>query len=306
MSSIQHHEGDELFSNHQISVIDCRACGYAHLKSLPSNSDLEKYYQDSFYQKTKKNYFSDFERDSEWWSLNYKWLLLETIGLLKLERISKPKLLDIGSGPGLLMHVANNLGFDSVGVEPSTEAFNYSRKRFSLNVHNTTLDNFIGNPGEFDVIVSYLVLEHILDPLNFLRKAREFLSTDGIMCIVVPNDFNPIQRALSKVGYPSWWVDPKDHLNYFNLTTLENLCKKADLIVVDTTVTFPIDLFLLMGDDYINSPEVGPKCHQRRKHLEFALDNNVELKKGLYNGFKSAGIGRELVFFVRRNESKSR
>jgi hypothetical protein len=62
---------------------------------------------------------------------------------------------------------------------------------------------------------------------------------------------------------------------------------------------FPIDIFLLMGDDYIGNQEIGREAHQRRKKLEFSFYNsgNIEILNNLYEQMTKLGIGRELVFF---------
>ena len=68
--------------------------------------------------------------------------------------------------------------------------------------------------------------------------------------------------------------------------------------------TFPIDLFLLMGDNYIGNDEVGRKCHTRRMNFEKAIlqsDNNLFDIKKLYSFFSEIGIGREIFMIGRKN-----
>lgn len=297
------HKGKTLFKNTQCEVIDCRSCGFVHVNPLPKQTELDDFYEKRFYQNEKKSYFSDYERDESWWQINYEGLLKTMLGMSgKGSGKAKPySLLDIGSGPGLFLKVAENLGIESVGIEPSAEAHKYSRKRHGCDVVNTTLEEFSPN-RKFDFIHSSLVLEHVLDPKAFVSKSVKMLNRGGLLCIIVPNDFNPIQKINLQLGKSEWWVSPFEHLNYFNGKSLKKLLKRAGLNIVHESVTFPIDLFLLMGVDYITNSEVGKQCHEMRKTLEYNLHktNNHEFQTRLYKSFFQAGIGRELVIIGKK------
>jgi hypothetical protein len=61
-----------------------------------------------------------------------------------------------------------------------------------------------------------------------------------------------------------------------------------------------MELFLLMGDDYVTNSQLGPACHARRKRLEAALP--IELRRALYRSFASVGLGRNCVVIARRHD----
>ena len=297
------HKGKILFDNGTETVIDCKKCGFAHVNPLPSQNELNDFYEKKFYQSVKKNYFSDFERDHDWWALNYNWIIDELIKLSgKKSNKSTSSLLDIGSGPGLFLDVARSRGLDALGIEPSTNAFKHSVKKYKCKVLNTTLEKVDSSVGKFDYISSYLVMEHILDPYHFLMKSKSLLAKNGLICIVVPNDFNPIQKIKIQLGGQPWWVNPKEHLNYFTGKSLKKLFEKAGLEVVYQRTSFPLDLFLLMGQDYTSNAALGPNCHNMRKTFEFNMNasGSVEFKEDLYKAFSKLGIGRELVIIGKK------
>jgi hypothetical protein len=74
--------------------------------------------------------------------------------------------------------------------------------------------------------------------------------------------------------------------------------------VIHRETTFPIDLFLLMGDNYIGDDALGRECHGRRKNLEhnLALAGLSGLKRDLYKAMAGLGIGREVVLIARKPE----
>jgi 2-polyprenyl-3-methyl-5-hydroxy-6-metoxy-1,4-benzoquinol methylase len=302
MPSQNKHIGKTLAVSGEKKVIECKTCGYAHVQPLPTQSELDAFYLNNFYQDVKTSYFDDYERDHDWWVLNYNWLLDDMATLSGNKSLKGLKLLDIGSGPGLFLKAASDKGLDVLGVEPSKEAYEYSRKKHNVNVKNVTVEELDPKTGEFDIIHSSLVLEHILDPLKFISKSAKLLKKGGLLCIVVPNDFSPIQNINVKLGKKQWWVSPFEHLNYFNRKSLCGLFKKAGMEVVHDSVTFPIDLFLLMDRNYIDNPALGKECHFMRKSFEFNLKQtgSDEFRKKLYSTFAKMGVGRELVFIARK------
>ncbi len=299
------HKGKTLYKSEKCEVINCTSCGFAHVNPLPKQTDLEDFYEKKFYQNVKTSYFDDYERDHDWWKLNYTELLNTMEELHKASPKQKNKkrmLLDIGSGPGLFLNTADKLGIDAMGIEPSLQAYKYSKKKYKCNVVNSTIEGLKGYNKKFDFIHSSLVLEHILDPLAFVEKSKAMLAPNGLFCIIVPNDFNPVQTIIHSLGKPQWWVSPFEHLNYFNRKSLRRLFEKAGMEVVYENVTFPIDLFLLMNQDYLTDPVVGKACHLMRKDFEFNIEKSKseKFKKDLYKAFSKLGIGRELIIIARK------
>ncbi len=295
------HRGKVIYREGSVQVIDCKTCGFAHVDPLPSQNELNDFYEKRFYKDVKTYYFSDYERDHDWWVLNYE-ELLEIFEKISRQKNARNKLLDIGSGPGLFLNVAAKKGYDATGIEPSKDAFEYSRKKYNCNVLNTTLEELDPSKGKYDFIHSSLVLEHILDPAGFMKKSGAMLKKNGLMCVIVPNDFTVIQKINVTLGKKMWWVSPFEHLNYFNQKSLKKLFECSGFTVQYENVTFPIDLFLLMDQNYLDDPEIGKKCHSMRKSLEFNLQKtgNGELKKNIYKAFSKLGIGRELVMIGRK------
>jgi predicted SAM-dependent methyltransferase len=146
------------------------------------------------------------------------------------------------------------------------------------------------------------VLEHIPNPAELLKLAHSQLNIDGLVCIVVPNDFNPFQLILrDHLGFEPWWVAPPHHINYFNFKSLATLLEKCGFEVLHQESTFPIDLFLLMGDNYIGNDEVGRSCHTKRMNFEKTLlrAGSGDILAKIYSDFADQNLGREVVIYAR-------
>lgn len=280
-------------------VIGCRACGFKHLVPIPSDDELAEAYQTEYYADEKPHYFDRHREDLDWWNLAYgdRYDVFEEH--LGAERRT---LLDIGSGPGFFLLHGKERGWEVRGIEPARQAAEHGRG-LGLEVDNEFYSSETApGLGRYDVVNMSEVLEHIPDPVAFLSLVHDHLANDGLLCVVVPNDFNPLQLVLrDSMGFDPWWVT-HHHLNYFDFESLAGLFERSGFEVIHTEATFPIDLFLLMGDNYIGDDELGRICHGRRRNLEFnlAAGGRNDLKRDLYRRLAEIGLGREIVLVGRK------
>jgi len=296
------HSGECLASKNGFDAINCTECGFIHVIPLPSGKELESYYRDTFYSDYKPDYMQQHKRDLKWWTLQFEERKLLFTKTLKLNKNSNPRILDIGSGPGFFLKYFKDHGWDVLGLEPGGAAVDFSRN-MGIEVVQEAIENIRKlNLGTFDVIHSNQTFEHLINPTQALFDLKDMLDNDGILFLSVANDFNPLQRiAQEYIDVPDWWFIPPEHINYWNIDSLTQLLVKSGYQIIHRTVTFPIDLFLLMGDNYIVEPSLGKAAHNRRKQLEFSLmeSGNYNLKSNLYKAFMKAGIGREVEVMAR-------
>ena len=157
--------------------------------------------------------------------------------------------------------------------------------------------------GAFDVVNMSEVLEHVPNPKKIIEIAHQLLSPGGIFCAVVPNDYNPFQITLNKsCNFSPWWVAAPHHINYFNFDSFGNLLNRSGFEEISRESTFPMDLFLLMGNNYIGNDSLGRICHNQRMNFEKNLlaSDQKELKQMLYKTFASLNIGREVKMIARK------
>ena len=207
------------------------------------------------------------------------------------------RILDAGSGPGFFLLHGKQRGWQVLGIEPSAQAAAHSRELGLEIVEDFLTDETVNELGTFDVVHMSEVLEHIPDPRGMMQLARRLLTPGGLICVAVPNDYNPFQYALRTVcGYQPWWVAPPHHINYFDFESLSRLLSSRGFGVLLREATFPIDMFLLMGDNYVGNDVLGRQCHGKRMMLEqnLAEAGMTNLKRRLYQAFASTGVGREV------------
>lgn len=296
----QDHEGSVVASDNGFDVIDCQLCGFKHLISIPTVEELENVYQHDYYKQEKPLYLERYREDLNWWNMVYaqRYEILEQHLPVKQRRM-----LDIGSGPGFFLLNGQKRGWQVKGVEPSVQAVEHSRG-LELDVENGFYsEQTAPGLGAFDAINMSLVLEHIPDPARLLKLVHRQLNANGMLCIIVPNDFNPFQLVLRDyLGFKPWWVAAPHHINYFDFDSLSNLVERCGFEVVHKESTFPIDMFLLMGDNYIGNDELGRSCHTKRMNFEKAMSQYGfgGVLTSVYSAFAQQGLGREVVVYAKK------
>lgn len=301
------HNGPRIAHASNYDIIECFACGFRHALPLPDADALEREYRENYYAAEKPSFIAHAGEDQPWFELaqndrldSFEKLLgasasnSEAAGHPKIRR----KILDIGCGPGFFLKTAIARGWEAHGVEPSRQAAAHAR-----GLGATVTEGFFGGGlapslGRFDAVNLTNVLEHVPDPAAILEAAVSLLNPGGVLCVGVPNDFSPLQiaaRGAAQTG--DWWVAPPHHLNYFDFESLATLVEGLGLTVKDRTTSFPMEAFLMMGDNYTADPALGRACHNKRKRFDFALEaaGMKDIRRDFYRALAKLGIGREAV-----------
>ncbi|HTT98666.1 MAG TPA: class I SAM-dependent methyltransferase [Rhizomicrobium sp.] len=295
----QGHRGALLTHAKGYDILDCRACGFRHAVPLPEPTTLEKAYRDEYYADEKPTFLAHAGEDQAWAEL------AQTDRLEIFERVleqPRRQLLDIGSGPGFFLKTAQARGWDVTGIEPSRQAAAHARGLGMRVVEGFFNADSAPTLGRFDVVHMNNVLEHIPDPVALVSLARDLVKPSGVVCINVPNDFSPFQLAASaSQSARQWWLAPPHHLNYFDFTSLCGLVERLGMRVIERTTSFPMEAFVMMGDNYIDDPALGRACHTRRKKFDLALETAGlrSVRRAFYRALAEQGIGREAVVIAR-------
>jgi len=282
--------------------------GYRRLEPMPSESEFERFYESEYYDLLRRGGRAPELRrllaGGEEAARERTWLretLYADITAELAAHGSGRRVLDVGCGQGELLAWLGEQGFEAHGIEPSDEAAALARER-GLEARTATLEELLeesDSPPTYHAVLLLNVLEHVPDAARMLRDIGRLLAPGGLLYIRVPNDFNPLQLAAqAKLGVEPWWIAVPDHVNYFDVESLAGLCRQLGLDPVDVQADFPMEMFLLMGLDYIGDPETGGVCHAYRVEMEGSIPS--EVRRELFRALASAGIGRNSRLLVRK------
>jgi len=275
-------DGVVLATKDDRTIIECRHCGYAHVFPMYGETELEEYYANVFSESTPSHLWFEKVQNVLRWK-------------------AKGAILDLGCWEGAQLEHFVRAGWACTGLELNKKAAAISRAKGIDVLPVSIKEFFVRFAGHtWDVINVAYVLEHIPQPVEFLTRLRAHLTPGGILILEVPNEFSPFQLAyLRKKKVDPYWVFLPEHVNYFNKDSLERLALNGGWTILHAESCFPMEMFLLMGDDYLENKEVGPPAFQKVVAMEKALrDCDPGLVSRLYEALYRCGIGRGITLYL--------
>lgn len=131
---------------------------------------------------------------------------------------------DVGAGSGPLLPWLQAMGFDPVvGIEPSRAAIEAASAAVRPLLREGVFSPTLLAGMRLSLICSFMTLEHISDPLAFVREAHQLLEPGGMIAIVVHNWQGLLNRAL---GMRSPIIDV-EHLQLFNPKSVCTLLERG-------------------------------------------------------------------------------
>lgn len=138
------------------------------------------------------------------------------------------RLLEIGSGYGHFLDAARRVGYQVRGVELSRAGVRHARNELGLEVFRGQLGDLPRGETRADVVCCWDTLEHVPDPLAFLRQVRARMTSDGVLALSVPY-VNSIPARL--LGRRWWTLKPEQHIWHFTPQTLRLVAARAGFVL---------------------------------------------------------------------------
>ena len=130
-------------------------------------------------------YEAMYDLEDEYWWFVARRKLVQEIVTGELEDRSGARLLDVGCGTGSNL-AAMGESSNSFGIDMSTEALTYCRRRGIEGVVHSRVETLPFPDESFEVITALDMLEHTDDDLAALAELRRVLEPDALLLITVP------------------------------------------------------------------------------------------------------------------------
>lgn len=195
---------------------ECTSCG--QLVSSCSQEYFEKSNEDWNTEEgtwpTEKDYLRLFKRRKK--DLIY-------IAKLLSKNKSDIRVLDVGCSNGSGVHIANSIGVQSEGIDPSEKAISNGKKR-GLKLHLGYLNEGGFESNSFDALTMYEIIEHVSNPNALLKECARILKPNGILLIATGNTDSWTRRVRKN----KWdFFDMKHHGGHISFFTPNSLSKLA-------------------------------------------------------------------------------
>ena len=218
---------------------------------------------------------------------------------------SSGAVLDVGCSTGAFLFRLNEIGdYRGTGMDVTGPALDHAESKGVPVIRESFLEHDFRDQ-QFQAVTFWAVVEHLTDPLPFLRKAAALLAPEGLCFVLVPNRLSLATRIL---GARYRYIMP-DHVNYFSRATLIAFMEKVpELEVVDVT-TMKFNPIVIL-QDLIRSPDRVPDAQRAtllKKTTAWKQSAWLRPVRWVYNRLEhvlgAMGLADNLVVVARRRAS---
>ena len=271
--------------NDSLSAYKCSSCGliYSSKVNKTTQKELDRFYENEY----SKNYYEGEKLAIEKNfadKLPYQTTRTDRLGEVYQ---NAQNILEIGCGPGYFLHRCKKDSKTSVGVEKNINERKYVNEVLDIECYDNI--NMLKDE-KFDLIMLNQVLEHVVDPVAFIKEHFPLLRKGGYLVVEVPSASNAIVSLYDSEEFKSFWFqDP--HLYYFSIETLKSVISKAtEEKIVDAEI-FQETSF----SNHYNWAVHGQKTKVRSEAISddfpIQFNDNSLLKSELDNLYRDFNIG---------------
>jgi 2-polyprenyl-3-methyl-5-hydroxy-6-metoxy-1,4-benzoquinol methylase len=212
-----------------LSLVQCTDCGLVYVSPRPDSNELYALYGETYFHNGESGVvgYTNYLKDEA--------NIRKTFAgrLQRLERFVKPgRLLDVGCAAGFFLDEAHKRGWQVEGMDVSSFAVEYARNRFGYDVEHGSLTDLEYPAGAYDVVSLWDVIEHVPDPMAYVRKAASLLRPGGVLALATPD----VGSLPARMTGPRWvgYKLSEEHVYYFSTRMLTRMLNEAGMEVVYT------------------------------------------------------------------------
>jgi 2-polyprenyl-3-methyl-5-hydroxy-6-metoxy-1,4-benzoquinol methylase len=144
-----------------------------------------------------------------------------TASLAEIARLAggRGRLLDIGTAAGAFGASAVKQGWQAEGCEPNAWMAEWGTRHYGITIRQGSVFDQPYEPGSFDVVTLWDVIEHTPDPRAVLEHCKTLLKPGGLLIVNYPDIGSWIARALGR----RWLFLTSVHLWYFDRRTIAQM-----------------------------------------------------------------------------------
>lgn len=207
----------------EFTVVKCRTCGLMRTNPRPTPETMGFYYPDDYgpYHGTRvgRAKLSDDVLPA-WKRLALRIFRFNT---QCLPILPPGRMLEIGCASGSFLHRMAREGWEAEGLEFSEKAAESARSLGHI-VHTGSLEKALEPAKSYDMVVGWMVLEHLHDPVPALQKLHRWTRPGGWLVVSVP-DAGALEFRIFK---DAWYaLHLPNHLYHYTPRTLKMVLEKG-------------------------------------------------------------------------------
>jgi len=239
-------------------VFLCNSCKHGFLDLKPE-IDLKEYYGEAYRKEYSSRAQVSGTNAHEIFNVYYDYQE-SRLEIIRPSLGENKSVLEVGCSAGqFISHIKSEAGLIN-GIELDKDCCAYVNKEFGVSCDSNYLPESKFRNNKYDVVCSFQVMEHVPDPVSFLKELINVSSANGKIYVEVPNLHDPLIKVWNNDAYKNFYYHSA-HLHYFTEYSLLNVALKAGVASNKVKFEFTQDYNLLNHLNWIsnNAPQVD--CH---------------------------------------------
>jgi 2-polyprenyl-3-methyl-5-hydroxy-6-metoxy-1,4-benzoquinol methylase len=204
-------------------VVKCRTCGLLRTDPRPTPETIGFYYPQDYgpYLTTRVGPAELARSSPPLWKRIAKQVI--ELNIVRIPRLPPGRVLEIGCASGAFLHRMASKGWQVKGIEFSERAATWARS-LGYPVHCGSLETAPDDGQSYHLIVGWMVLEHLHNPIQALRKLRKWARPGGWLALSVPNAAS-LEFSLFK---STWYaLHLPNHLYHYTPQTMARVLERG-------------------------------------------------------------------------------
>jgi 2-polyprenyl-3-methyl-5-hydroxy-6-metoxy-1,4-benzoquinol methylase len=202
----------------EFTVVKCRTCGLMRTNPRPTLETIGHYYPSDYHPYVQTR-VSPVDPPEPGWKNLVKRVVRTQLNAYAIPPIAPGRMLEIGCASGAYLNKMAQSGWEVAGIEPDQDSAARAAA-MGYEVHVGNLETAPDPANHCDLIVGWMVLEHLSEPLVALRRMAGWLKPGGWLVVSVPNAASLEFRIFKKHWYALYLPI---HLYHFTPRTLAKL-----------------------------------------------------------------------------------
>lgn len=227
------------FEKNGFDYSSCQDCGTLFQSPRPPIAAFEAFYRDSVSSRYWAEEFFPAVAEARREKI-FRPRVERMAELCRTKGISVEHLIDVGAGYGIFLDEWRQRypSTQVLAVEPSELLAAECRSK-GFAVVEDIAENVSGYDNHADLVVCFEVLEHVYDPLAFVRTLTKLAKPGGYVFVsTLCVDGFDIQMLWDKSNS----IFPPHHINFMSVAGFEHLFARAGLVDVDVTTPGQLDV----------------------------------------------------------------
>ena len=218
----------------------CGECATLYVSPRPEPSQLDNYYRDAQAIKFWSTHFYKQTVDARREKMFRPRAKLVAEILDQYTHREPSIFVDVGCGYGVFLDEVRRLKLfkQLIGIEPNADLADVSAQR-GFSIIRKVIEDVSKGEVQADFATAFEVLEHVFDPLKFLRAIRQILKPGGIVLFTT--------LTVSGFDIQLLWeqsksVYPPHHINLISVEGMQRLVERAGFQIIDLATPGELDV----------------------------------------------------------------